>query len=152
VFYWTAQHASKYVARIYYHQQGRGSKLVEFESCKVWEHGTVRHGTVPSADTLFSIGAETQPTRIAHHNKIQEHTFDGSSEPYFFEEFLFPIIGSEALESTNDDESGDKKWTNAHRRRYLPSSAGTIREYRARPRPFIFVAKGGNGGNIFNTL
>ncbi len=68
---------------------------------------------------------------------------DESSEEEFFEEFFLPIIGAETLESTSDDEDDGQWWTNGRRRRCLTSGAGTNRENRARPRPFISADNGG---------
>ena len=63
----------------------------------------------------------------------QEHA--DSSEEEFFEEFFLPLIWDEAVGS--DSEAEDGVATAAHRRVCRPGGAGTIRDNRSLPRPFL---------------
>ena len=61
-----------------------------------------------------------------------------SSEEEFFEEFLLPIIGAGALESSIvGDNDGMYIAMHARRRRTRPSGAGTNRDNRSLPRAFF---------------
>ena len=59
-----------------------------------------------------------------------------SSEEEFFEEFFLPSIVAEAAESSNADDSQDEA-PHARPRKCRPGGAGTSRDNRPSPRPFL---------------